>query len=130
MLATILADLRGRFGSKVLLTPEDLAEVLGVSVGQQANLRSQGRFPIPTKRMGNRVMVSIYDLAQYLARQCEGQVSPKVSPQLNRVDKKATKGRLQKDWWFTYQPMVIAIIERARFNINIIPATNKRERPF
>lgn len=42
MLEIILADLRERFGDKVLLSPEDLVSVINKSEGQQANERSQG----------------------------------------------------------------------------------------
>jgi hypothetical protein len=67
MLEIILADLRDRFGDKVLLSPEDLASVINKSVGQQANERSQGKFPIPHKVEGRRVKVTIYDLAVVVA---------------------------------------------------------------
>ena len=61
-----LADLKQRFGDEILLSPEDIAKVLRTSVAVQANMRSKGTFPLPIIRMGNRVGVNIYQLADYL----------------------------------------------------------------
>jgi hypothetical protein len=68
----VLADLREQYEhlkGKVYLKPLDLVPVLGISEGQQANLRSQGRFNIPlqNKSAGLGVCVSIFDLAKYIA---------------------------------------------------------------
>ena len=68
----VLEDLRRTFphlNGKIYLKPTDLVPVIRVSVGQQANLRSEGRFSIPLqpKEIGMGVSVSIYDLAKYIA---------------------------------------------------------------
>ena len=63
----ILRDLRQVYGPKVLLSPEDLALAIGRSPKAQANMRSRGAFPMPVKRLGGKVGVSVYDLADYLA---------------------------------------------------------------
>lgn len=67
MYETVLADLKQRFGDKVLLSPKDIAPVIAKSPEVQANLRLQKRFPIPIKKIGRSVGVSIYHLAEYLA---------------------------------------------------------------
>ena len=64
MFQQILDDLKAQFGSKVQLSPEDIAEIINVSVGEQANKRSQGRFPIPYTKDGGRIRISIYALAK------------------------------------------------------------------
>ncbi len=116
MFDTILADLRSQFGPKVLLDPADLATVIGISVGQQANLRSEGKFPMPVEKIGNRVKVSIYELAKYLsgmARQHSKAEIVKSPDKLNRVQKKATKGLLEKNWWAFRCWQVVAVIRKS-----------------
>lgn len=63
----ILADLKRRFGDALVLSPKDIAPSIKTSEGVQANLRSEGRFPIPILPMGTKVGVSINHLAEYLA---------------------------------------------------------------
>lgn len=62
----ILADLRGIFGRKTLLSPADIAGVVSQSEGAQAVARHRGRFDIPVRSRGRNVYVSIYDLADWL----------------------------------------------------------------
>lgn len=61
-----LKDLKSDFGAKKLLTPDDIAEVIGRSASAQAILRSRCEFPMPIKKVGGKVYISIYDLAKYL----------------------------------------------------------------
>ena len=63
----ILADLKEQYGRQLVLSPSDIALAIGRSPKAQANMRSRGVFPIPVKRAGGKVGVSIYDLADYLA---------------------------------------------------------------
>lgn len=122
MIDAILADLRGIFGAKVLLNPEDLVEALGISTGQQANLRSKGKFPVKTQKVGGRVKVSIYDLAQHLSGQAtthvKGEIA-KIPDQLPRAVKKARKGLLEKDWWAFRQKAVISIINKSLLDFEL-----------
>ncbi len=116
MIDVILSDLRGRYGDKVLLSPDDLVSVLGVSVGQQANLRSSGRFPVATTKIGHLVRVSIYDLAKFLSGECvnvvkKTKIDDKAS--LNRAQKKAIKGHLEKDWWLSFQIYVYMGLDKS-----------------
>ena len=113
MLNEILIDLQGRFGSKVLLEPADLVEVIGISTGQQANLRSQGKFPIPTTKVGNKVKVSIYALAQWLVALATQSATTELAtiPNLNRAEKKAIKGHLKGQWWAFRQEEICSIIK-------------------
>lgn len=125
MLDIILSDLRSRFGDKVLLSPDDLVEVLGVSVGQQANQRSQGKFPIPHKVEGRRVKVSIYDLARYLSNIGSASVKSELitipdSQHLPRRSKKQLKGRLQQGWWLFHSPMVVSIISKSILDYELV----------
>lgn len=58
MFQQILDDLKAQFGSKIQLSPEDIEAIINVSAGQQANQRSQGRFPIPYTKDGGRIRIS------------------------------------------------------------------------
>lgn len=64
---TILADLQLRFPRKVWLSPKDLADIIDKSEQAQANLRHRGNFPLPIKKVGRKVGVSIYAVAEWLA---------------------------------------------------------------
>lgn len=61
-----LADLKEQFGPKKLLDTQDVADALGRSREAMAMLRLRKQFPIARKH-GARVVVSIYDLAKYIA---------------------------------------------------------------
>jgi hypothetical protein len=77
----ILADLRRTYQGKALLSPADLAAAIGRSPKAQANMRSRGMFPMPVKRIGGRVGVTVYDLAEYLAGE-----SPATPPPAQAAD--------------------------------------------
>lgn len=104
MIETILADLKTRFGEKVLLSPEDIAPIISSSPAVQANLRSQGRFPIPVKKIGRKIGITIYHLAEYLAN---GDVKVEVKPIdeveliLNKTTSKKRKNN--RDWLTAFQ---------------------------
>ena len=72
LLEIVLHDLQKEFGRKIILSPKDLAPILGVSESSQANMRSSGAFPLPILKQGSKVGVSIYSLAKWLI---EGDVS-------------------------------------------------------
>ena len=114
-------DLKGRYGDRMLLSPADLVEVLGISEGQQANLRSSGKFPIATKKIGSSVRVSIYDLAKYLSAGAETAAKAEIKgvDTVNRIAKKQAKGRLAHGWWLSYQTKVFAVLERVRLEARL-----------
>lgn len=118
MIETILADLRAIFGEKVLLEPADLVNVLGISTGQQANLRSEGKFPIEIVKMGGKVKVSIYALAKFLAGQSKPAIKEQLAqaPRLDRKAKKKAKGHLEKDWWLGFRERIFACIHRVELS--------------
>ncbi|WP_454912838.1 hypothetical protein [Variovorax gossypii] len=58
--------LRVRTKGKLLMSPEQLAEEIGIPTKQQSKLRNEGRFPIPFKNIGRLVYYSIYDVANFL----------------------------------------------------------------
>lgn len=104
MIENVLADLKSRFGEKVLLSPEDIAPIISSSPAVQANLRSQGRFPIPVKKIGRKIGITIYHLAEYLAN---GDVKVEVKPIdeveliLNKTTSKKRKNN--RDWLTAFQ---------------------------
>ncbi|GKT21888.1 hypothetical protein [Acidovorax sp. SUPP3334] len=58
--------LRSKTKGKLLMSPEQLAEEIGIPTKQQSKLRKEGRFPIPFKNIGRLVYYSIYDVADFL----------------------------------------------------------------
>ena len=58
--------LRVKTKGKLLMSPEQLAEEIGIPTKQQSKLRKEGRFPIPFKNIGRQVYYSIYDVANFL----------------------------------------------------------------
>ncbi len=58
--------LKERAKGKLLMSPEQLAEEIGIPSNQQSKLRKEGRFPIPFKNIGRLVYYSIYDVADFL----------------------------------------------------------------
>lgn len=131
MFKVILDDLRSRVGEKIYLSPEDLEPLLDISKGQQANLRSQNRFPIPTRKLGGKVVVTIYDLAKHLSADCKESVSHTIATErvqtkekTARSTKKTRKGLLEKGWWQFHSGQVFAIIERAIYKEHLSASEN------
>jgi hypothetical protein len=86
--------LREKTKGKLLMSPEQLSEEIGIPTKQQSKLRKENRFPIPFKNIGRLVYYSIYDVANFLLN---GETTPskEVSeeapePQIT-VKKKPTK---------------------------------------
>ena len=105
MFDLILSDLKGRFGDKAILSPADIAPIIAKSPAVQANLRSQGRFPIPIHRgMDKSVGITIYHLAEYLAN---GNVEVKTKPiNVRPIPEKLVKGRASarsREWLTCFQ---------------------------
>lgn len=66
--ATILADLRGRYGaSRVVLTADEVAESLGEAPEGWDAIRKSRGFPLAVKRIAGKPVVSIYDFADWQA---------------------------------------------------------------
>lgn len=85
-----LADLKQSFGDKKLLTPAEIAPYIGKSAAAQAKLRDRGHFPIKVRRdMGNRVVMSIYDVARYIGEPVDDSPSPMPSSGLTKIDTRA-----------------------------------------
>lgn len=62
----LLDYLREKTKGKLLMSPEQLAEEIGIPAKQQSKLRKENRFPIPFKNIGRLVYYSIYDVADFL----------------------------------------------------------------
>ena len=64
----ILADLREQFGArKAVLYAEELAIALHRTTSAIYTLKSRGTLPVPCIKVGGRLAVSIYDVADWLA---------------------------------------------------------------
>ena len=86
--------LKEKTKGKLLMSPEQLSEEIGIPPKQQSKLRKENRFPIPFKNIGRLVYYSIYDVANFLLN---GETTPSKevpeeapAPQIT-VKKKAQK---------------------------------------
>lgn len=90
----------------MLLSPEEVAPIIAVNPAVQANLRSQGRFPIPIRKVGKKIGISIYHLAEFIAN---GSVSvteiPATSTSINPARVVKTTGR-SRDWLRAFEMQV------------------------
>lgn len=87
--------LKEKTKGKLLMSPEQLSEEIGIPPKQQSKLRKEKRFPIPFKNIGRLVYYSIYDVANFLlngestpSKEVPEEEAP--APQIT-VKKKATK---------------------------------------
>lgn len=90
----LIDNLKEKTKGKLLMSPEQLSEVIPFTSEQQSQLRKENRFPIPFKNIGRLVYYSIYDVANFLLN---GETTPTKevpeeapAPQIT-VKKKSTK---------------------------------------
>ncbi len=62
----LIEYLREKTKGKLLMSPEQLADEIGISTKQQSKLRQENKFPIPHKNIGRLVYYSVYDVANFL----------------------------------------------------------------
>ncbi len=91
----IIDYLKIKSGGKLVMTPEQLEQEIGISTKQQSVLRTQKRFPIPHKKVGRSVLYSILHIADFLIdgevytapnEKYEPKRDPKVSRNKSSVD--------------------------------------------
>lgn len=70
------------------MSPEQLAEEIGIPSKQQSKLRKEGRFPIPFKNIGRLVYYSIYDVAHFLLNGESAPTNPIPEPEATPLPKK------------------------------------------
>ncbi|MFY3621236.1 hypothetical protein ACOTE8_12650 [Achromobacter xylosoxidans] len=63
---SLIEDLKIRTNGKLIISPEILSDMIGISTKQQSKLRKENNFPIPYKNMGRNVFYSIYHVADFL----------------------------------------------------------------
>ncbi len=64
----ILKDLRQQFGQKSVLYSDDIASLLGKDHRVVKTLLKANSLPIAVKKVGNQLGVSIYEVAEWLAK--------------------------------------------------------------
>lgn len=64
----ILKDLREQFGKKSVLYSDDIASLLGKDHRVVKTLLKANSLPIAVKKVGNQLGVSIYEVAEWLAK--------------------------------------------------------------
>ncbi|WP_144029932.1 MULTISPECIES: hypothetical protein [Burkholderia] len=111
MIVTSLESAGVNLNGRMILTPDEAKLITGISVGQQANLRSQNRLPFSYLKSGGKIGISIVALAKWIAGEQEEYVKEELKPifnqpmpigvkknQLNRLAKKNEKGKLKRGW--------------------------------
>ena len=83
--------LREKTKGKLLMSPEQLSEEIGIPTKQQSKLRKEGRFPIPFKNIGRLVYYSIYDVADFLLNGESTPANPIADPPAPLPKKKPAK---------------------------------------
>jgi hypothetical protein len=94
----LIEYLRQKTKDKLLMTPEQLSNEIGISAKQQSKLRQDKVFPIPHKEIGRLIFYSIYDVANFLLngetkaidKETEQALETKILP-VNVVKKKVRK---------------------------------------
>lgn len=89
----LLNYLKEKTKGKLLMSPEQLAEEIGIPTKQQSKLRKEGRFPIPFKNIGRLVYYSIYDVANFLLN---GETTPSEEVQEVVPESTVTKPKVRK----------------------------------
>ena len=89
----LLNYLKEKTKGKLLMSPEQLAEEIGIPTKQQSKLRKEGRFPIPFKNIGRLVYYSIYDVANFLLN---GETTPSEEVQEVAPESTVTKPKVRK----------------------------------
>lgn len=94
----LLNYLKEKTKGKLLMSPEQLAEEIGIPAKQQSKLRKEKRFPIPFKNIGRLVYYSIYDVANFLLNgestlsdaQAAEVVTVAIKPKVTKTSKQVT----------------------------------------
>ena len=98
-----LKDLKAIFGVKKILSPADIAPIIGRSVAVLANMRSAGACPLPVYKIGRSVGFNIRDVAQFLATGSVQPATPAPTPKDSttisiRPRKRKASLTQQRDW--------------------------------
>lgn len=125
MYKDILEDLKQAVQGRLVLTPVELQAVLGVSEGQQANLRSQKRFPIVHKKIGSSVVYPIHAIAKHLSGEASKNANEvikqiQVDKPLSRIQKKKIGNHLESDWMHTFRLRLFAMFENNEIEQELI----------
>lgn len=109
------------FGRKRLLSPADVAPLIGAATGTLANQRANGFHLIPSRKIGGKVGFYIGDVAAYLVNgsSCQEQAAtPAVAPSL--VPKSTRrKGGLTSGAW------MLAMRETMNLNAALVSEVEK-----
>lgn len=108
MYEKVLADLKSQFPGRFTLNIDEVAAALHKSKQALASMVHRGTFPLPVLKVGNRVAVSIYHMAEFLAT---GNVSPpqpaaiKASAATKIIEeaKQRRRKRGQYDWMVSFR---------------------------
>jgi hypothetical protein len=80
--------LKERTKGSLLMSPEQLAEKIGIPSKQRSKLRKEGRFPVPFKNIGRLIYYSVYDTADFLLNGETAPTNPIAEPEATPLPKK------------------------------------------
>lgn len=90
------------------------------------NQRSEGSFPIPYTKDNGRIKITIYALAEYLARCSTASASFEIKKEIAaspdrvpRIEKKKRKGHLEAGWWQLRCTAIYAVIRRSQMEFEL-----------
>jgi hypothetical protein len=129
-----LKHLESIFKGKRLLSPADIAPLIGLSIGTMANQRSKGVFLLPIKKIGRKIGCHISVVAHYLVLgEPPAELSDKAAPTTTSRVLKAPAPRKNrsgltatKDWINAMENPIEALQQTLAFNVELLQLV-KRE---
>lgn len=107
MFREIVEELKQTVNGRMVMTPAELQTIMGLSVNQQANMRSQNRFPINHQKVGSKVLYTVHAVAKHLSASATDSVKETIKEierdkPLSRSKKKNMTNHLKSGWWCAY----------------------------
>ena len=126
-----LKHLESIFKGKRLLSPADIAPLIGLSIGTMANQRSKGVFLLPIKKIGRKVGCHISVVAHYLVL---GEPPADSPVQINKTAQKVAPAPFKapaprksksgltatKDWMLAMRAPLEVMQETLAFNVELL----------
>lgn len=133
MYKEIVDDLKMAVNGRLVLTPSELEAILGISVGQQANMRSKSRFPILHKKIGAKVVYPVHSVAKHLASSAASEAKQQMSSlvtdkSISRTEKKKLGNHLAADWYMKFRIELFAFYEKKQLTSAVAEVGNKKTR--
>ena len=132
MFKEMIDELKQTVNGRMVMTPAELQTVIGLSVSQQANMRSQNRFPITHQKIGSKVLYTVHAVAKYLTSSAMDNVKEAVKEierekPLSRSKKKNMSNHLKSGWWCAYRLKLRAVCECNKTELELLAVMPEKE---